>query len=75
MNALEALWTDEPRKGRSSRCAVCAGPEAPIRIQVTLAMVSKGGKPVQGKMRSSSVRVCEQHGADLLAQITELLPA
>ena len=74
MSALDGLWTDAPRKGRSARCMVC-GSEAPVRIQVVVAKVSRGGKPIQGKMSARSCRVCEQHAADLLAQITEILPS
>jgi len=72
---IDSLFTDAPRKGRSSRCAICAGSEAPVRIQLTVARVTKSGKPRQGQMHSQSVRCCEQHAADLHARITEILPA
>lgn len=74
MSALDTLWTNEARRGPRSRCMVCGG-GAPVRIRLNVAMVGKGGKPIQGQDSSRSVRVCEDHAADLLARITEILPS
>lgn len=67
----DPLW-EQPRPSRS-RCFKC-GAEAPVRIQVIAARVTKGGKPKQGTAKARSARVCEQHAGELLGQISDLLP-
>lgn len=64
----------ESRRGSRSRCFVCGGREAPIRIRVTVEEVTSSGKPIQGKSLSQSVRVCGEHAVALTEKLEELLP-
>ena len=70
---LDHLFTDEarPRAGRA-RCVVCGAPRA-FRVQATVAKLNNMSKPVQGKMRSVSVTLCDDHAGTVWDRVTAAL--
>jgi hypothetical protein len=73
MSTLEHLFTDEKRRRvPRARCVVCGAPRA-CRIQLTVARLNSMSKPEQGKMRSVSVTVCNEHAPVVWERATSAL--